>query len=231
MKQYCLRSHKSIEFSNSLRNRKYVRYRKEIAISEFALSRVLYVYLLIVLFFIPKGKGDMTTYWVKGHDPDFIEDDNKNLSAASFKIPTPRNLSKATTPNGSMVMANNIKNLYKDSSLSNGTPQIIQSASATVKKDLVTDTPNSITSLSDSAKEPNVDNETRKPVNGSADTKVAKKEHTGSDLIQFDGTAPDNDCLFTPVELSVAGDTPIDDIVDEILSASRTSLKSKLVCS
>lgn len=188
----------------------------------------------------------MTTYWVKGYDPVYLEkqkqiarDTAKNASLISVKESATRlnnskvNLSKGSTPNGSFVFTNNVRAMSKKPKLLNGLAKDVRSASAvSLQTDLVAVTPpafHSIKTDNNKTADRNTDSDNvTKAANGQPGNVTERKKSVNSDLIQFDGVGGngmDNNVVFTPVELSVAGDTPVDDMVEEILNTSNTSLR------
>lgn len=188
----------------------------------------------------------MTTYWVKGYDPVYLEkqrqiarDTVKNVSLISIKESATRlnnsrvNLSKASTPNGSFVFTNNVRAMSKKPKLLNGLSKDVRSASAvSLQADLVAVTPpafHSIKTDNDHTADHSTDSyNVTKVANGQPGNVTERRKSVNSDLIQFDGVGGngmDNNDVFTPVELSVSGDTPVDDIVEDILNTSNTSLR------
>ena len=226
--------------------------------------------MLTLSSFLSKGKGDMTTYWVQGHDAIYLEnqkqiakDSLKNISLISVQeTKTSQNnslihLTNAYTPNGDVLLTSNAKGIP------NGThqnPAITPSETKETRNSSVAfDDTRDVTNANNithsiknkpngvvkSALKPKIDSNGKNCVHTSGHkdfntivtshdngtnggTKAnSRKDSVNSDLIQFDGTAPENDALFTPVELSVSGETPIDDIVDELLNDSTSSLRHK----
>lgn len=174
----------------------------------------------------------MTTYWVKGHDPvylekqkQFSEDANKNSLISVKEMSSPFNnsmvnVSKATTPNGSVVLTNNMKQSQLGMNNVTELSKDTRSVPTDHQNDKVTKTNTTNNSI-----KPEDDKSAIKPNAEDFVNDKAVRTTSIGDLIQFDGRTPDNEALFPPVELSVSGDTPVDDIIDELLNTSNTSLR------